>query len=97
MLCVTLGNIQSDTSVIFVGFPLTTPQVKSLQSMQKKRCINMNTILSIEVPKAELITHLLAHGKLSNQSNDNLKVIKARITVYDVLPSWIYKSQDTNI
>ncbi len=98
MLAVTLDNIKSDTGVIFDGFPRTTPQAEALQAMLKERDADVNVMLSLEVPKEELITRLLERGKSSGRSDDNLKVIEARIAVYEAQTAPVmdfYKAEGT--
>ncbi len=83
MLAVTLDDIKAKNGVIFDGFPRTTPQAEALQTMLKKRGGDVDTMLSLEVPKEELVTRLIERGKSSNRADDNLKVIEARILVYN--------------
>lgn len=83
MLAVSLDATEAKSGVIFDGFPRTTPQAEALQAMLKKRGGDVNTMLSLEVPKDELITRLLERGKSSGRSDDNLEVIEARIAVYN--------------
>jgi len=83
MLAVTLDNTEATSGVIFDGFPRTTPQAEALQAMLKKRGGDVDTMLSLEVPKEELVTRLLERGKSSGRADDNLQVIEARIQVYN--------------
>lgn len=82
MLAATLDKTETSTGVIFDGFPRTTPQAEALQAMLKARGGDVNTMLSLDVPKEELVDRLLERGKASGRSDDNLKVIEARILVY---------------
>ena len=83
MLAVSLDKIEAQNGVIFDGFPRTTPQAEALKSMLKKRGGDVDTMLSLEVPKEELVTRLLERGKSSGRADDNLEVIEARILVYE--------------
>ena len=83
MLAVSLDKIDAKEGVIFDGFPRTTPQAEALKAMLAERGGQVDTMLSLEVPKDELITRLLERGKSSGRADDNLKVIEARILVYE--------------
>lgn len=98
MLAVTLDKTESSTGVIFDGFPRTTPQAEALQVMLQKRGGDVDTMLSLEVPKDELVTRLLERGKSSGRSDDNLEVIEARILVYNEQTAPVmdfYKKEET--
>ena len=98
MLAVTLDKTESSTGVIFDGFPRTTPQAEALQVMLQKRGGDVDTMLSLEVPKDELVTRLLERGKSSGRADDNLEVIEARILVYNEQTAPVmdfYKKEET--
>lgn len=99
MLAVTLDKTESANGVIFDGFPRTTPQAEALQAMLKARGGDVDTMLSLDVPKEELIKRLLERGKASGRSDDNLKVIEARIIVYQSQTAPVidfYKAEGTH-
>lgn len=83
MLAVTLDKTESSTGVIFDGFPRTTPQAVALQAMLKKRGGDVTAMLSLEVPREELIERLLKRGETSGRADDNLETIEKRIDVYN--------------
>lgn len=83
MLAVSLDKIEAKEGVIFDGFPRTTPQAEALKTMLAKRGGDVDFMLSLEVPKEELVTRLIERGKSSGRADDNLQVIEARILVYE--------------
>lgn len=82
ILAVTLDKTESSAGVIFDGFPRTTPQAFALQKMLKARGGDVNTMLSLEVEREELIERLLKRGETSGRADDNLETIEKRIAVY---------------
>lgn len=68
---------------IFDGFPRTTDQATSLDKMMENLKIEINTVLSLEVPDEELIKRLLKRGETSGRPDDaNESIIKQRIATY---------------
>ncbi len=83
MLAHTLENTEAKNGVIFDGFPRTTPQAIALKKMLQDHGGDVDTMLSLEVPKEQLVERLVERGKSSGRLDDNLKVIEARILVYE--------------
>ncbi len=69
---------------IFDGFPRTTAQAQALDKMLSERNMNIKCMLSLEVPKEELIKRLLNRGLTSGRSDDqNPEIIENRIKEYN--------------
>jgi len=68
--------------ILFDGFPRTVVQAYILDGLLLKLNTSLTFMLSLEVPKEELIKRLIERGKSSGRSDDNLKVIKSRLKEY---------------
>lgn len=69
---------------IFDGFPRTVAQAKALDELLARKKTAISMMLSLEVPKDELIARLLNRGKDSGRADDsNESVIEKRITEYN--------------
>jgi adenylate kinase len=69
--------------ILFDGFPRTVVQAYILDGLLLKLNTSLTFMLSLEVPKEELITRLIERGKSSGRSDDNLKVIESRLLEYE--------------
>ena len=69
---------------IFDGFPRTTAQAEALDALLNKKGTSIRCMLSLEVPKEELVRRLLNRGKDSGRSDDrDENVIEKRIDEYN--------------
>src|ERR1041385_5461745 len=69
---------------IFDGFPRTTAQAEALDKLLSARGTPISMMLSLEVPKEELIKRLLNRGKDSGRADDqDTNVIEKRINEYN--------------
>lgn len=69
---------------IFDGFPRTAAQADALDKLLAKKNSAISMMLSLEVPKEELIKRLLNRGKDSGRPDDSSEeVIEKRITEYN--------------
>jgi adenylate kinase len=69
---------------IFDGFPRTAAQADALDKLLAKKNTSISLMLSLEVPKEELIKRLLNRGKDSGRPDDSSEaVIEKRITEYN--------------
>jgi len=69
--------------ILFDGFPRTVVQAYILDGLLIKLDTSLTMMLSLEVPKEELIERLLERGKSSGRSDDNLEVIQSRLKEYE--------------
>lgn len=68
---------------LFDGFPRTIVQAYILEGMLFKMNTRLTCMLSLEVPKKELITRLRERGKSSGRVDDTEEVIQNRLKEYD--------------
>lgn len=69
---------------IFDGFPRTAAQAEALDKLLSQKNTGITMMLSLEVPKNELIKRLLNRGKDSGRPDDsNEAVIEKRIMEYN--------------
>jgi adenylate kinase len=69
---------------IFDGFPRTTAQAEVLDKLLAQKNTSISMMLSLEVPKEELIKRLLNRGKDSGRADDsNQSIIENRISEYN--------------
>ncbi|MDR1725273.1 MAG: adenylate kinase [Bacteroidales bacterium] len=75
---------QSSTTggILFDGFPRTVVQAYILEGMLRRLNRHLLCMLSLEVPKEELIRRMLERAKTENRSDDNEAVIRNRFNEY---------------
>jgi adenylate kinase len=69
--------------ILFDGFPRTVVQAYILEGLLLKLNSSLTCMLSLEVPKDELVTRMLERAKVSGRADDNLEVIKVRMQEYE--------------
>jgi len=69
--------------ILFDGFPRTLVQSYILDGLLLKLNTQLSCMLSLEVPREELIQRLLERGKSSGRSDDTEEVIKFRLLEYE--------------
>lgn len=75
-------NAAAGKGVIFDGFPRTIPQAEALEKMLEEMGRELNGVVGLEVPEAELVERMLQRGKLTGRADDNLDTINNRLKVY---------------
>lgn len=68
---------------IFDGFPRTVDQARELRKALTDYDERVGVMISLEVPREELVKRLLKRGKDTGRSDDNLETINNRIDVYN--------------
>jgi len=74
---------EAKDGILFDGFPRTVVQAYILDGLLSKLNTSLNFMLSLEVPKEELVNRLVERGKSSGRSDDNLEVIEKRLLEYE--------------
>lgn len=69
---------------LFDGFPRTIVQAYILEGMLFKMNTSLTCMLSLEVPKEELVNRLRERGKVSGRKDDNEDVIQNRLREYSL-------------
>lgn len=73
----------TDRNCILDGFPRTVAQAKVLDEMMKRTGQHIRCVLSIEVPREELILRLEQRSLISHRSDDNEATILHRLIEYE--------------
>ena len=68
---------------IFDGFPRTVEQARELRKALTDYDERVTMVISLQVPREELVRRLLKRGEESGRSDDNEETINNRIDVYD--------------
>ena len=84
--------------ILFDGFPRNISQAKLLENLMEELGTPFTGVLSLEVPREELITRLINRGKVSGRSDDKEDVILKRLKEYEekTLPVAEYFSKKGN-
>ena len=84
--------------ILFDGFPRNISQAKLLENLMEELGTPFTGVLSLEVPREELITRLINRGKVSGRSDDKEDVILERLKEYEekTLPVAEYFSKKGN-
>ena len=80
------NNIKSNTHLngfLFDGFPRTMVQAYILEGLLLKFNASLSCMLSLEVPKDQLLKRLLDRAKTSKRKDDTPEVINFRLQEYD--------------
>jgi adenylate kinase len=78
-----LEEHQEGPGFIFDGFPRTVEQARELRKALTDYDERVSVMISLEVPREELVKRLLNRGKETGRSDDNLETINNRIDVYN--------------
>lgn len=76
--------MDSETNgILFDGFPRTTVQAYILEGLLQNLNTSLSCMLSLEVPKEELMRRMLERSKISGRSDDTNEVIQRRLEEYE--------------
>jgi len=74
---------QDGSGFIFDGFPRTVEQARELRKALTDYDDRVSVMISLEVPREELVKRLLKRGEETGRTDDNLETINNRIDVYN--------------
>lgn len=74
---------QKVNGFLFDGFPRTTVQAYILEGLLLKMNTGLNCMLSLEVPKDDLLDRMLKRAEKESRPDDNEKVIQFRLEEYE--------------
>ncbi len=69
--------------ILFDGFPRTTVQAYILDGLLLRLNTSLSAMLSLEVPREELIERMMERAKTSGRTDDTSEVIKYRLEEYE--------------
>jgi len=78
-----LEEHQDGPGFIFDGFPRTVDQARELRKALTDYDERVSVMISLEVPREELVKRLLKRGEETSRSDDNMETISNRIDVYE--------------
>jgi adenylate kinase len=78
-----LEDHKDGAGFIFDGFPRTVAQARELRKALTDYDERVCLMISLEVPREELVQRLLKRGELTGRSDDNMETINNRIDVYN--------------
>ncbi len=78
-----LEEHKDDPGFIFDGFPRTVEQARELRKALTDYDERVTMLISLQVPREELVKRLIKRGEESGRSDDNEETINNRIDVYD--------------
>jgi len=83
MISNKLNENQGGPGFIFDGFPRTVEQARELRKLLTDMDERVDVMVSLAVPREELVTRLLKRGEETGRSDDNMETINNRIDVYE--------------
>ena len=76
--------VANDTQgILFDGFPRNVAQAEVLDQLLEKHGRKLTCMISLDVPREELIRRMLERAKISGRSDDNEETIKNRLKEYE--------------
>jgi adenylate kinase len=82
MISSKIDEMPDARGFIFDGFPRTKAQAEALDKLLEFKNTQIDLVLALDVPEAELIKRLVGRGATSGRSDDNEEVAVKRIKEY---------------
>jgi len=77
-----LEEYEDPPGFIFDGFPRTHEQARSIRHNLTDLDLRINIMITLEVPRVELMNRLVKRGEESGRSDDESNIIEKRLDVY---------------
>lgn len=77
-----IGNRNSN-GILFDGFPRTTVQAYILDGLLLRLKSSLTCMISLEVPRDELVKRMIERAKISGRNDDTKDIIQFRLKEYD--------------
>ncbi|OYT17304.1 MAG: adenylate kinase [Bacteroidetes bacterium 4572_77] len=74
---------EGSKGILFDGFPRTTVQAYILDGLLLRQNTSLSAMLSLEVPREQLIQRMMERAKTSGRKDDTLEIIKFRLEEYE--------------
>jgi len=74
---------EGSNGILFDGFPRTIVQAYILDGLLLRLNTSLSAMLSLDVPREQLISRMIERSKTSGRKDDNLEVIKYRLEEYE--------------
>ena len=72
-----------EKGILFDGFPTTVAQSESLEKLVEHHSRHLSLVLSLEVPREELVERMLKRAKIEGRADDTEEVIQNRFREYE--------------
>lgn len=77
-----INSSQNPQGFIFDGFPRTVAQADALDKLLAETGKSISLMVTLEVPREEVIQRLLKRGEQTGRADDNISTIENRLNVY---------------
>ena len=74
---------ENSQGILFDGFPRTTVQAYILDGLLLRQNTSLSAMLSLEVPREQLIERMMERAKTSGRKDDTLEIIQFRMEEYE--------------
>ena len=74
---------KDDKGILFDGFPRNEAQAETLDKLLEKHGRKLTCMVSLDVPREELVRRMLERAKISGRSDDNETTIMNRLKEYE--------------
>ena len=77
-----LAQPDAEGGFILDGFPRTVPQAAALDDMLEEDSLQLDAVVSLDVPEEEIVKRLAARRELESRADDVAETVHRRLEVY---------------